>query len=659
MAAPRNIEYYISRIAGYSKNTIKLQPVSQKAPFYAGDVTIFRLPTNAIIDLHTLSLSFDLGIATTWGTNANPAGSATSLGLNPTFFQGPCRAPRYAEALLRRVDVTAGGVQVGLGSLTDYGSAFSFLAMNTIPKQKHFEMNALELGGGDKYVSNTYDNNVMYNLFPQNSISENTFVPTQGGNYTTAAYQPYSAPEGSGDANVLLSTFSPQFPSVTAKPADTTTTTYFQRVNATMWLGILGGQYMRFLDTNLLPDIEIRITWARNNVLLQTPGSASAAMNIYGPNMTMETIGFADNTYESMVEARLSTNDPIVVPFINWASYETTATCQNAAPPAINKLDGSATGGPLTPAAGAPTIVACDMINYTAPSGGTTVQQQFTIATQSLNALYGTLRAGDYDNISGVTAPLITYFAAEPTNSLYTSNGTGAYLLTSITGTSAGSYPSGQYQYNGTNVDPGLVPAKRLFNQMYTSYYYRFCGFDSIQPQTGGGLVGDPFDHMILDPSDVQYDGPPTNQSNTIGAARYQFTVDSKVYPQFQADVSECYTLTRNSFDGSGGNRDFVSLFGSLKTWYGNAFSLGVSFEHNSEDAMRDRLVSGLNTNGSNIPITFTANGVSLPPILINEVGATVANSPGWATNTVRPIVFCNMTSTLLIYSGRIISVIN
>ena len=612
MAAPRNIEYYISRIAGYSKNTIKLQPVSQKAPFVAGDVTIFRLPTNAIVDLHTLSLSFDLGIATTWGTQgANNA-------IVSTFFQGPARAPRYAESLLRRIDVTAGGVQVGLGSLTDYGSAFSFLAMNTIPKQKHCEMNMLELGGGDKYISNSYDNNVIMNL--QAISTSDAMAGLNVENYVVTA-PANSAPATGAATTAQMTTYSPQFPANANFPAPNSTTTYFQRVNTTMWLGILGGQYMRFLDTNLLPDIEIRITWARNNVLLLTPGVASAALQVYYPNMTMETIGFADNTYESMVEARLSTNDPIVVPFINWASYETTALVQNAQPSGTNY----------------------DNINYAAPSGGTTVQQQFTIATQSLNGLFGTLRAGDYDSLGGQAGALISYFAAEKTTNYYTNNGTGL--------------EEGQYTTASVNnVDPGLVPARRLFNQMYTSYYYRFCGFDTIQPQTGGGLVADPFDHMLIDPSNIGFDGPPTSISSTIGAARYQFTVDSKVYPQFQADVSECYTLTRNAFDGSGGNRDFVSLFGSLKTWYGNAFALGISFEHNSEDAMRDRLVSGLNTNGSNIPITFTANGISLPPILVSPGNAP---SVAWAATTVRPIVFCNMTSTLLIYSGRIISVIN
>ncbi len=520
MAAPRNVEYYISRIAGYSKNTIKLQPVSQKDPFVNGDVIVFRLPTNAIVDLHTLNLGFDLGITSTAGT--------------PTA--GPVLPPRYSECLFRRVDVTAGGVQVGLGSLTDYGSLFSFLAMNTMSKAKHAEMGVLELGGGDKTMAVSDDSRINYAVTNQTGTAKQVLVPLP-------------------NAGVGLAT-----------------TTTYQRCGKSMWLGVLGGQYMRFLDTNLYPDIEIRLTIARDTVLQLTPGVTDANFTISYPNMTMETIAFGDNTYESMVEARLSTGEPIVVPFINWASYETSQKVLNT-----------------------PSFIGTDKSAWDGRNAQTTVSQQFTIATQSLNALYGTLRPKDYDS-NKLTA--ISYFAIDD-----------------------------------------LKPAQALFGGMYQSYYYRFCGFDTQQPQTGSntGSVQDYPTKLLA-----------TNARNTVGNARYQFTIDSKVYPQFLADVSECYTLTKNSFDGSGGNRDYHHLFGSLKNWYGNAFSLGVSLDHNSEDSMRDRLVSGLNTNGSNIPITFTMNNVSLPPV-----------DTTWAADGVRPIVFCEMTSTVLVYPGRVISVIN
>lgn len=211
---------------------------------------MFRLPTNAIIDLHTLTLAFDLGISTTQ-TAPNDAS------------EGFAKPPRYSESLFRRVDVTAGGVQVGLGSLTDYGSAFSFLAMNTLSKEKHQELNILELGGGNRFLANKNDSISNYNAFNPNA------TPVTG-----ATVGPILWPEAGA----------------------TGLTTRWQRVHTSMWLGVLGGAYMRFLDTNLMPDVEVRLTVARDTVLITPPNTTSAFMRLSNPNMTMETISFGDNT---------------------------------------------------------------------------------------------------------------------------------------------------------------------------------------------------------------------------------------------------------------------------------------------------------------------------------------------------------------------------
>lgn len=47
-----------------------------------------------------------------------------------------------------------------------------------------------------------------------------------------------------------------------------------------------------------------------------------AVTNLY---MAMETISFGDESYRRMLDSRLSTGDPIIVPFTNWASFETSA----------------------------------------------------------------------------------------------------------------------------------------------------------------------------------------------------------------------------------------------------------------------------------------------------------------------------------------------
>ncbi len=502
MAAPRNVEYYISRISGYAKNTIRLQPVAQKTEFLSGDVIVFRLPTNAIIDLHTLTLAFDLGIVTTQS-------------VSDAASEGFAKPPRYSEALFRRVDVTAGGVQVGLGSLTDYGSAFSFLGMNTLSKEKHDELNVLELGGGGRFIANKNDTISNYNVIGS------------GNPLTGATVGPVLFPEAGTNATV----------------------TRWQRVHTSMWLGVLGGAYMRFLDTNLMPDVEIRLTVARDTVLITPPNTTAASIKMSGPNMTMETISFGDNTYEQMVEARLSTGEPIVIPFINWASFETSATVPNAPP-----------------------VTGAAALNFDYTYGTTsslgTVQHQFTIATQSLNAVYGTLRAGDYDSI---VDPRVTHVTSYITPAQETARAAGT-----AHGSTQDAWYSGLFLY----------PSKRLFNDLYTSYYYRFNAFDTQQPQNN--QLTSKFEDYS---TDVTF---PQSAATTIGAAKFQMTIDSKMYPQYLADVADCYALTKNSFDGNGGNRDFAGLFSSLKSWSGNAFCLGISLDHNGEDNLRDRLVSGL-----------------------------------------------------------------
>lgn len=449
MAAPRNVEYYISRISGYAKNTIRLQPVAQKTEFLAGDVIVFRLPTNAIIDLHTLTLAFDLGITTT--------GSGISVA-----SEGLAKPPRYSESLFRRVDVTAGGVQVGLGSLTDYGSAFSFLGMNTLSKEKHEELNVLELGGGGRFLANKNDSIANYNV-------------TSAGPPTGATVGPTLFPSGSTGAAG-------------------TSVTKWQRVHTSMWLGVLGGAYMRFLDTNLMPDVEIRLTVARDTVLMLPPTSTAALMRMSGPNMTMETISFGDNTYEQMVEARLSTGEPIVIPFINWASFETAATVPNA-----------------NPATGAVTF------NYDYSYGPTsslgTVTHQFTIATQSLNAVYATLRAGDYDSLAD---PRVTHVTSYLTQAQEGVRG--------LNTTAHGDPAEPNAWYSGYP----LYAPKRLYNDLYTSYYYRFNAFDTIQPQNNQ-LTSKYEDYSVDIDTIATNPQLSTSAAGTIGAAKFQMTIDSKM----------------------------------------------------------------------------------------------------------------------------------
>ena len=116
-ARPRNVEYYLQRMVGYSKNTIRILPQS-KPTYNAGDTGIFRLPTNSILDLHTLNMKFS-------GQLTNNGSGSAQVGL-----------PRFTQSFIRRLDITMGGMQTGLGSLHDYGSCYHLLAVNKIPSHR-------------------------------------------------------------------------------------------------------------------------------------------------------------------------------------------------------------------------------------------------------------------------------------------------------------------------------------------------------------------------------------------------------------------------------------------------------------------------------------------------------------------------------------------
>lgn len=287
-AQPRNVEYYLQRMVGYSKNTIRILPQS-KPTYNAGDTVIFRLPTNSILDLHTLNLKFSCQLS-------NVGASAAQVSL-----------PRYTQSFIRRFDVTMGGMQTGLGSLHDYGACYHLMAANKIPSHR----------------------------------SEMDLRATDHAGYLTAVSDPTIQTLGAAGATTA------PLPNSTWIP-----------LTVSSWLGLAGGQFMRFLDTNLCPDIEIRIQLAPSTILPSSNASFFRYL-LQNLSLSMESISFGDGSYRAMVDARMATGNPLVIPFYNWSGFEGNTTTQN-------------------------------------------VNQQFTLGTESLNGIIGTLRPQNYD--SQVTA---------------------------------------------------------------------------------------------------------------------------------------------------------------------------------------------------------------------------------------------------------------
>lgn len=122
--------------------------------------------------------------------------------------------------------------------------------------------------------------------------------------------------------------------------------------------------------------------------------------------------------------------------------------------------------------------------------------------------------------------------------------------------------------------------------------------------------------------------------------------------PQFQSDLHDAWHLLRNMFDANGLNLTFGGSVQSLDQFCQAQFAVAVGLDHHADDGIQNHLISGLNTTGSLIPITFSTT--------FNQ-GSTTWNSNllKMCGGNYRPTVFVNLTSTLLIYQNREISVVN
>lgn len=147
---------------------------------------------------------------------------------------------------------------------------------------------------------------------------------------------------------------------------------------------------------------------------------------------------------------------------------------------------------------------------------------------------------------------------------------------------------------------------------------------------------------MTLRPSD--YDSTqktlPSNTTNSNyfrffsdgSNTQFQWTVNGKQMPQWQASTADAYVLTRQAFDGGSGNRLFTNNVQSLSRWENGHFLFAVGLSHHTSPD--DHLMSGLDTQGTNTSIYATYSG-----------GATSGGT--------RPVIIAGLTSVLEIWPGK------
>ena len=79
--------------------------------------------------------------------------------------------------------------------------------------------------------------------------------------------------------------------------------------------------------------------------------------------------------------------------------------------------------------------------------------------------------------------------------------------------------------------------------------------------------------------------------------------------PNSRQDPQDAWHMMKNMFDANALSLTFGGSVATMDQFTQALFMFCVGLDHHSDDAGKDHLISGLNTTGSLIPITFSANG--------------------------------------------------
>jgi hypothetical protein len=102
---PRNLSYFVRKLAGYSRNTFKLQTLNQDTASPSQIITV-DLPNNSLVDLNTLTWFF--------------TGSTVGTG-------GTAQFPRNIESIIERLELEING-QLVSGGCSGYNQLWNIIA---------------------------------------------------------------------------------------------------------------------------------------------------------------------------------------------------------------------------------------------------------------------------------------------------------------------------------------------------------------------------------------------------------------------------------------------------------------------------------------------------------------------------------------------------
>ena len=255
------LQYVLNRISGFTTNTFKLQP-NGSSEAVAGQIVRIALPQNSLVNFKSFAFHFDAKIH-----------SASAVGrLPPNVGIG---------SLIERVEVTCGGLQIAAGN--------NFYNVLAAAKQAVMgEMCDPILGHPEVVRAKSYHNGQTSHTDANGMDSSNTKLE--------------------GKAHYVVD----------------------------KWCGFLGSVAPSIIDLGLLPEVVIQITLASNSVCIDAKTAADTANFILpatgaGPTpvyklsdmyATVECVGMADGTYESMVSAQMSQVGYLELPFKNYVSFQ-------------------------------------------------------------------------------------------------------------------------------------------------------------------------------------------------------------------------------------------------------------------------------------------------------------------------------------------------
>ena len=460
--------------------------------------------------------------------------------------------------------VQMGSTTVGLTGCSDYGGVATLLAMNCLPESKtEKDLNWLEAGGEMPYFP--FDGTTPGGAAPSEPLQAYQLEATRGCRYyLPAPWESSSSPGSAGTA--------PNLNPITRND------TYLLR----HFLGVMGGQYFRLLDTNLLPDVIVNFQIAQKEVI-QASDVGSVSWLLTNASLRFETLNFGDGTYRALVDRRLS-QGPITMPFSNFYTFE----------------------GSL--------------------SGSSSIQTQFTVASQCINGIIATLRPGAYDSHQ---MPNTTPYAG------------CSQIVTEKRQKQTNSPGSTYYQFT-CGRDPGthLLTSQVIsrVNNLPLNIVYPFYNQAGVSVPGVAGIGALWLDDRSQSPN-------------------FQLTVDSKNYPQFIADCADSAMLVKNYFDAGAFNLNANTPIYRVKDWLNHAFCFAIGLDHHNDALANDNLMSGLDTRNSQIPIGWTVN--NLPSSGQQAPIAAQTTTGSITTFGVRPFIIVAMTSLLVVGQGRTISTVN